>query len=98
MKPLFITRGLLEHGMPTINKAIYNTRFLDVSRFTIQEDLWPLSAGKKGPAICSRRSQMLTYGEPHFMVSHPSCVHRACPPLPSAQSSTRLLIRSFIDL
>jgi hypothetical protein len=76
MKPLFITRSLLEHGMPTINKAIYNTRFLDVSRFTIQEDLWPLSAGKKGPAICSKRSQMLTYGESHFMVSELSSAHR----------------------
>jgi hypothetical protein len=77
MKPLFITRALLEHGMPTINKAIYTTRFLDISRFTIQEDLWPLAPGRKGPAICSRRSQMLTYGEPHFMVSHRSPSHRA---------------------
>jgi len=30
MKPLFITRSLLEHGMPTIDKHIYNTRFLPV--------------------------------------------------------------------
>jgi hypothetical protein len=69
MKPLFITRGLLEHGMPTINKAIYTTRFQDISQFTIKEDIWPLNKARNGPAICSRRTQMLTYGEGHFMVS-----------------------------
>ena len=70
MKPLFITRGLLKHGMPTINKSIYKPSFQDVSPFTIQEDIWPLNRAKNGPAICSKRSQMLTYGETSFMVSN----------------------------
>ena len=69
MKPLFITRGLLEHGMPTIKKAIYTMHFQDISPFTIQESIWPLNRTKNGPAICSKRMHILTYGETNFMVS-----------------------------
>ena len=69
MKPLFITRGLLQHGMPTINKAIFTPAFQDVSPLMIQEDIWPLNRSHTGPAICSKRSQILTYGETSFMVS-----------------------------
>jgi hypothetical protein len=69
MKPLFITRGLLEHGMPTIKKESYTPAFQDVTPLTIPEDICPLNKTQNGPAICSKQTQMLTYGETSFMVS-----------------------------
>lgn len=69
MKPLFITRGLLEFGMPTINKDNYTPAFQNIAELTIREENWPLNKSRNGPAICSKRTQTLTYGETSFMVS-----------------------------
>jgi hypothetical protein len=69
MGPLYMSRALVEHGMPTIKKSIYTTPFQKATPFIIHEELWPLNRSGKAPAICSKRSQILTYGEAHYLVS-----------------------------
>ena len=72
MKPLFMIQSVLTMGFPTIMKAIYHEPFQNATQFSIQEDLWPLNKSSKGPAICSKRSQIITYDEAHYLVSSTS--------------------------
>lgn len=69
MKPLYMTQSVLTVGFLTIMKSIYHEPFLNATQFTIQEDLWPLNKSSKGPAICSKRSHIITYNEAHYLVS-----------------------------
>ena len=69
MRPLYMIPSLLTMGLPTIKQAIYHLPFQNATLFTIQEELWPLNKSLKGPAICSKRSQTLTYDETQFLVS-----------------------------
>jgi hypothetical protein len=70
MRPLFLVPSLITMGFPTLNKAIYDLPFQNAIPFTIHEELWPLNRTGKGPAICTKRSQIVTYGEAHYMVSN----------------------------
>ena len=69
MKPLFMIQSVLTMGLPTIMKAIFHEPFQNATLFTIQEELWPLNKSSKGPAICSKRSHILSYDESHYLVS-----------------------------
>lgn len=69
MKPLFITRGIIEHGMPTIVKGIYQLPLRGVTPFTVNKHAWPLTANRRGPAICSKMSHILNYDEDQYIVS-----------------------------
>ena len=69
MKPLFLARGMVELGMPTIMKGIYELPFQGATPFVVNAHAWPLIANKRGPAICSKSSHIFNYGEDHYMVS-----------------------------
>jgi hypothetical protein len=71
MGPLFMIRGMVQHGMPTINKAVYQTPIQSSMPFIVHSVTWPLTKSKKYPAICTKRSHILNYGEEYYMVSHP---------------------------
>lgn len=68
MDPLFLTRGLIQNGMPTLNKQIYQMPLQASGQLTVLAAHWPLTK-QNHPAICSKRCQVLTYGETHFQVS-----------------------------
>jgi hypothetical protein len=71
MHPLFISRGIIDQGMPTI-KQIYGRSVVSASDLLcFKENQWPLAKDVKYPAISSKRGQILTYGEPHYLVSTP---------------------------
>lgn len=70
MNPLFLARGIVEHGMPTIVKGIYTLPFQGATPFAISTSSWPLTANHRRPAICSKPTHCLNYGEDHYMVDH----------------------------
>jgi hypothetical protein len=69
MKPLFMARAMVELGMPTILKGAYELPMQGVTPFVVNPHAWPLTANKRGPAICSKASHVFHYGEDHYMVS-----------------------------
>ena len=73
MKPLFLARAMVELGMPTILKGVYELPFQGATSFTVAAHTWPLTANKQGPATCSKASHIYNYGEDHYMVSERIC-------------------------
>lgn len=69
MGPLFLSRGLVEDGMPVLSKAMYELPLQNVTPLIIHPHTWPLTAGRRRPAICSKKSHILTYSDAHYMVS-----------------------------
>jgi hypothetical protein len=69
MKPLFLARAMVELGMPTILKGVYELPMQGATPFVVNPHAWPLTANKRGPAICSKASHVFHYGEDHYMVS-----------------------------
>lgn len=70
MKPLFLARAMVEMGMPTIIRGVYELPFLGATPFVVNPHAWPLTTNRRGPAICSKSSHMINYGEDHYMVSN----------------------------
>lgn len=73
MEPLFITRSLLEHGLPTINTDIVKFLSTPESRVIIIEKEWPTT--KAGPITCSKGAHILRYGMSSWMVRNISHVN-----------------------
>jgi hypothetical protein len=69
MGPLFIIRGLIEHGMPTIKKDAYQTPVQNATPLIVHAGTWPLSRSRRYPAMCTKTSMVLNYGHEHYMVS-----------------------------
>ena len=67
MTPFCLKKSLLEQGLPSLARTITFNKNL-AKYFTIHPDHWPCT--KEGePGIASKRSQVLTYGLPHYLVS-----------------------------
>ncbi|KAG2090773.1 uncharacterized protein F5147DRAFT_780230 [Suillus discolor] len=67
MRPLWLVQSLLEHGLPTFSPSV---RFAAPPSIpiAISPADWPTLTSMKVPAIASKRSQILTYGNDHFEV------------------------------
>ncbi|KAG1769738.1 hypothetical protein EV702DRAFT_1049616 [Suillus placidus] len=65
MRPLWLVQSLLEHGLPTFSPSV---RFAPAPSIpvAISPADWPTLTNMKIPAIASKRSQILTYGNDHF--------------------------------
>jgi hypothetical protein len=66
MGPLGLRKSLVEKGLPTLTTKF--TFDLDLANgFSSNPSQWPLNSNNE-PAIASKRVQLLTYGEAHYMV------------------------------
>jgi hypothetical protein len=67
MEPFGLKRSLIEHGLPCILKSLNFNKAIS-QLFAHNATMWPLTRKTKEPAVSSKRAQMLTYGEDHFLV------------------------------
>ena len=75
MKPFGLERSLIEHGLPSITAAL--TFDLSIAKdMVVNPANWPSNKNQE-PAMASKRSQVLTCGDAHFMVS--VTVSTCCP-------------------
>lgn len=66
MKPFGLQKSLIEHGLPCIAVDLTFDQSL-AKNFIINPANWPVN--KLGePAVASKRTQILTYGESHYIV------------------------------
>ncbi|KAG2346319.1 hypothetical protein BDR05DRAFT_997329 [Suillus weaverae] len=71
MRPLWLVQSLLEQGLPTFAPSVRMTSSIS-NPIAISAADWPTSDNLNVPAIASKRSQVLTYGNDHFEASR-SC-------------------------
>ena len=74
MSPLWLSRGIIDQGMPCLNiDKILGSGILANPHdpVIIRSENWPVTPSGRAnyPAIASKRAQMLTYGDSHYMVS-----------------------------
>lgn len=67
LEPLFISRSLLDYGLPTINSNLIKIFSTSHEKVVIVDKDWPIS--KSGPITCSKGSHVMRYGERSWMVS-----------------------------
>jgi hypothetical protein len=67
MGPLGLKRSLLELGLPSITKVL-NFEENIAKTFAHHPANWPLTDSNE-PAVASERTQILTFGKEHFVVS-----------------------------
>ncbi|KAG2045632.1 hypothetical protein BDR06DRAFT_1015455, partial [Suillus hirtellus] len=65
MRPLWLIQSLLEQGLPTFAPSVRTTTTIN-NPITISAADWPTSDNLNVPAIASKRTQVLTYGNDHF--------------------------------
>ncbi|KAG1811023.1 hypothetical protein EV424DRAFT_1542652 [Suillus variegatus] len=65
MRPLWLVKSLLEQGLPTFAPSVRFPHAPCVPVAISSAD-WPTLTNMNAPAIASKRSQMLTYGNDHF--------------------------------
>ena len=68
MRPLWISKALVEHGLPAFSPTIRVGETLS-DPFTVVAEEWPFDEAIHQPLSASKRSQILTYGLSHFSVS-----------------------------
>ncbi|KAG1758543.1 hypothetical protein EDD22DRAFT_997786 [Suillus occidentalis] len=68
MRPLWLVQSLLEQGLPTFAPSVRITSSVG-NPISISSADWPTSDNLNVPAIASKRSQVLTYGNDHFEAS-----------------------------
>jgi hypothetical protein len=66
MEPFGLKPSLMELGLPSITNVDFFSN--DGNVFALQPSEWPLTPSKE-PAIASKRTQILTYGQDHYNVS-----------------------------
>lgn len=66
MTPMWIGRAIVKDGFPCINPMI--VQIINSKHVQIDALQWPQDRNRRRPHSSSRRSQILTYGEPHFNV------------------------------
>lgn len=71
MRPLWLVQSLLEQGLPTFAPSVRITTTIN-NPIAISAADWPTSDNLNVPAIASKRSQVLTYGNDHFEVRSPA--------------------------
>ena len=69
MHPLGLSRGVLQDGFPILLRGFEQPSIFLAKEhgFRISPAAWPLKNGY--PAVASKRAQILTYSESHFLVS-----------------------------
>lgn len=67
LDPLFISRSLLEFGLPTINTNLVKILGNSHDRVVIKTREWPTSTS--GPLTCSQGSHLMRYGPDSWLVS-----------------------------
>lgn len=67
LDPLFLSRSLLDYGLPTINTRIVKILSASHNNIIISEKEWPSNAA--GPLTCSKGSHHMRYGPDSWMVS-----------------------------
>ncbi|KAG2063361.1 hypothetical protein BDR04DRAFT_1163843 [Suillus decipiens] len=65
MRPLWLVQSLLEQGLPTFAPSVRLATSIS-NPISISSADWPTSDNLNVPAIASKRSQVLTYGNDHF--------------------------------
>ncbi|KAG1793563.1 hypothetical protein EV424DRAFT_1354195 [Suillus variegatus] len=65
MRPLWLIQSMLEQGLPTFAPSVCTTTTIN-NPITISAADWPTSDNLNVPAIASKRTQVLTYGNDHF--------------------------------
>lgn len=71
MNPLWIGRSIVRDGLPCFNPQIVNiVQLSDRSKVVVIARKWPYDNVKHQPKSCSGRSQILTYGLPHYNVGN----------------------------
>jgi hypothetical protein len=69
MEPLWISRALLDVGMPMIRRVYnYGTDITLSDPVTILTSCWPLDKRGKYPAIASKYTHIINYGQDHYLV------------------------------
>lgn len=66
MTPMWIGCAIVKDGFPCINPMI--VQIINSKHVQIDALQWPQDRNRRRPHSSSRRSQILTYGEPHFNV------------------------------
>jgi hypothetical protein len=69
MGPLWLSHSLFNDGLPTISRDIIKIISGDTIEILIQTHLWPIKGKLKIPAIASKKSQIITYGLDHYIIS-----------------------------
>ena len=67
MGPMGLKRSLMELGLPAITSLLNFDRSITKDGFTFKRANCPLDK-QNGPAVASKRAQILTYGPDHFLV------------------------------
>jgi len=69
MHPLGLSMGILKDGFPTLMPLFQQGCVFKAAKdgYKISPRLWPCKNGY--PAVASKRCQVLTYSEKHFLVS-----------------------------
>lgn len=73
LDPLFLSRSLLYHGLPTINTNIIKILATNHHRVVINCKFWP--SGVNGPLTCSQGSHQMRYGTASWLVSLSNLLH-----------------------
>ena len=63
MDRAFFSLGIVNDGFPTINRDFLDFNQVTHRKVVVLTDYWPLDKNTNAPVICSRRCQVLTYGE-----------------------------------
>jgi len=67
MAPMWTSQGLIDHGMPIFARMVrLGTSIADT--ISVDGANWPCDDNTQQPYSSSRRSQVMTYGEQHYMV------------------------------
>jgi hypothetical protein len=69
MHPLYTSRSLIKHGLPTIRSGIY--KLASPGRpLVIQTNSWPAVGNTTAPAMASEATQVKHFTRPVFQVRH----------------------------
>jgi hypothetical protein len=65
MEPFGLKPSLMELGLPSMTHVDFFSK--DGNVFALSPSEWPLTPSKE-PAVASKRTQILTYGQDHYNV------------------------------
>jgi hypothetical protein len=72
MNPLWLARGIIETGFPSLNPDIFESFPLPYlhDKIEIVKSKWPLDRSLAHPAIISKASHIYNYSQEHYVVSN----------------------------
>lgn len=69
MDRMWLGLSVVKDGLPSIADWFISSGALAAGMVSIQKDLWPVHTRTRLPLTASQRSQELTYGKGHYIVS-----------------------------